>query len=170
MVLFQRDLAARNILLTHDMKAKVADFGLSTRIYSQTGARLGCKKDIVPFRWAAYEELKNGTSIREFSDVWSFGVLMWEIFYLGSAIPYGSSKGVPEIKTFLQNGQRLEKPPLCPKFVYDLMQECWQENYLYRPTFNHLKSQLKKFDPKKEELLQNQLTSCEDPNLYATMQ
>ena len=83
------DLAARNILLTHDKKAKIADFGLSTRIYIQTSERKGAKKGTFPFRWAAYETIQNGATIKEFSDVWSFGVLMWELFHLGSAIPYG---------------------------------------------------------------------------------
>ena len=82
-------MAARNILLTHDKKAKIADFGLSTRIYIQTSERKGVKKGTFPFRWAAYETILNGETIKEFSDVWSFGVLMWELFHLGSAIPYG---------------------------------------------------------------------------------
>ena len=86
---FKGDLAARNILLTHDRKAKIADFGLSTRIYIQTSERKGAKKGTFPFRWAAYETILNGETIKEFSDVWSFGVLMWELFHLGSAIPYG---------------------------------------------------------------------------------
>ena len=83
------DLAARNILLTHDRRAKIADFGLSTRIYIQTSERKGANKGTFPFRWAAYETIESGATIKEFSDVWSFGVLMWELFHLGSAIPYG---------------------------------------------------------------------------------
>ena len=131
------------------MKAKIADFGLSTRIYIKTSERKGGKEKFIPFRWTAYEVLLNGAAIKEFSDVWSFGILMWEIFHLGAAVPYGDKKEYEDIIEFLKNGYRLGKPPMCPQFVYDLMLECWMENHLYRPTFLQLKNQLKKFDPTK---------------------
>ena len=76
---------------------------------------------------------------------------MWEVFYLGSAVPYGDKKGFEEIIEFLQRGQRLGKPPLCPKFVHELMLECWYENHLYRPRFKQLKTELKKAKPESEE-------------------
>ena len=85
-------MAARNVLLTHDMKAKIADFGLSTRIYVHTSERKGQKENMVPFRWAAIEVIQGKTAIKEYSDVWSYGVFMWEIFYHGAAVPYGDKK------------------------------------------------------------------------------
>ena len=136
------DLAARNVLLTHDKIAKVADFGLSTRIYIHTSERKGSKQDVVPVQWTAYEVLKNKGATIEFSDVWSFGVLMWEIFHLGSAFPYGDVSDFREIIKSLENGERLGKPPMCPKYIYDLMLECWMLNHMKRPTFYQLKNKL----------------------------
>ena len=135
------------MLLTHDMKAKIADFGLSTRIYVHTSERKGQTENVIPFRWAAIEVIQGKTAIKEYSDVWSYGVFMWEIFYLGAGIPYGDKQEFEEIIAFLQRGHRLNKPPLCPENVYGLMLECWQDNYLDRPRFKQLKSQLKTFDP-----------------------
>ena len=83
-------MAARNVLLTHDLKAKVADFGFACRIYIKPDGNetVGAQKDKIPFKLSAYEILTKGTAILEKSDVWSFGILMWEIFYLGNAMPY----------------------------------------------------------------------------------
>ena len=142
-------MAARNVLLTYDLKAKVADFGLSSRIYVETDTRKGGNSNIIPFRWAAYEVLQSGPAIKEFSDIWSFGVLMWEIFHLGSAVPYGDKKEYGEVILFLKSQHRLSQPPLCPQYVYDLMFECWTENYNRRPTFLQLKTKLCDFNPSK---------------------
>ena len=101
---------------------------------------------MIPFQWAAFEVLTKGTTIIEYSDVWSFGVLVWEIFHLGAAIPYGDNNDYEEVIKFLKNGSRLGQPPLCPQYVYNLMLECWMENHLYRPTFLQLKNQLKIFE------------------------
>ena len=139
----------RNVLLTHDRKAKVADFGLSTRIYIHTSEQRGSKQNVVPVQWSAYEILKKGAAIIEFSDVWSFGVLMWEIFHLGSAYPYGDVTDYEEIIKFLENGDRLGRPPMCPQYMYNLMLNCWMLNHLKRPRFFELKTKLKKFDPLK---------------------
>ena len=144
-------MAARNILLTYDLKAKIADFGLSTRIYIQcpttSTTRKGCKQELIPFRWAAYEVLETGTTFKEFSDVWSFGVLLWEIFHLGSAIPYGDKNDYEDVFQFLKDGHRLSKPAFCPEYVYDLMLDCWIEYYSCRPTFLKLKTKLETFNP-----------------------
>ena len=139
-------MAARNVLLTHDMKAKIADFGLSTRIYFNSTERKGPVENMVPIHWAALEVLQGRAAIIEYSDVWSYGVFMWEVFYLGSAVPYGDKKDFEEIVDFLQKGHRLNKPPICPEYIYDLMLDCWHDNHLYRPRFKQLKSQLKTFD------------------------
>ena len=128
------------------MKAKIADFGLSTRIYVHTSERKGQKENVVPFRWAAIEVIQGKTAIKEYSDVWSYGVFMWEIFYLGAAVPYGDKKEFEDIIEFLRRGHRLNKPPVCPENIYGLMVDCWHDDYLNRPRFKQLKSQLKTFD------------------------
>ena len=131
--------------------AKIADFGLSTRIYSEKSTyavRKGKKDQSIPFRWAATEILRGEMAIKEYSDVWSFGVLMWEIFYLGFAVPYGDKKEFEEVVNFLHEGNRLNKPPLSPPYIYDLMLECWNQDYLLRPVFLHLKEQLKILESK----------------------
>ena len=146
---FQSDLSARNVFLTHDKKAKVADFGLAARIYTHEGEISEIKEakhGIFPFRWAAYEVLETGTAIKESSDVWSFGVLVWEIFHLGCALPYGDKNTYQEVKEFVQKGYRLSQPDYCPKNIHDLMLDCWQKSHLERPTFSQLKSLMTDFN------------------------
>ena len=145
---FQRDLAARNVLLSYDLNAKVADFGLSSRIYhkrTEGNQRSGANQDKFPFRWSAYEMLRTGVAILEKSDVWSFGIFMWEIFYLGAAMPYADISTLQELVTFLETSQRLEKPPLCPQSLYDLMLWCWGQLYHFRPTFSEIQQALTDF-------------------------
>ena len=113
----------------------------------------------MPVGWAALEVLLGNKSIIEYSDVWSFGVFMWEIFYVGSAVPYGEKTYFKEIVELLQRGHRLDKPPLCPKHIHDLMIECWYENYLYRPTFKQLKTGLKRVaNPEQQTTQENDMT------------
>jgi serine/threonine protein kinase len=154
-------LSARNILLTHDKKAKVSDFGLAARIYTleeEISEIKVAKPGVFPFRWAAYEVLETGTAIKESSDVWSFGVLTWEIFHLGCALPYGDKKTLKEVKEFLQKGYRLSQPDYCPKYIHDLMLECWQTSHLDRPTFSQLKILMTNFNNIKGKI---QVSLCE---------
>jgi serine/threonine protein kinase len=150
-------LAARNVLLNYNLHAKVADFGLAARMYMRNNfnEQIGANMDTFPFRCSAYEILRTGVAIKEKSDVWSFGVLMWEIFYLGEALPYVNIAGLPELVNFLETGQRLEKPPLCPQDLYELMLWCWNQHYQFRPTFSEIKRDLKKFKPSQQQLMIN---------------
>ena len=150
-------MAARNVLLTYNLKAKVADFGLAARMYmtSNNNEQIGANMDTFPFRCSAFEILRTGVAIKEKSDVWSFGVLIWEIFYLGEALPYVNIAGLPELVNFLETGQRLEKPPLCPQGLYELMLWCWNQHYQFRPTFSEIKRDLKKFQPSQQQLMIN---------------
>ena len=142
-------MAARNVLLTHDLKAKVADFGFSSRLYFDGKQTKGASQDKFPFYSSAYEILKDGTAILEKSDVWSFGILMWEVFYLGTALPYADTvadrAGLSNLVNSLRMGHRLEKPPLCPKYLYNLMLRCWELNPQVRPTFSLVKEKLRDF-------------------------
>ena len=161
---FQRDLAARNVLLSYDLNAKVADFGLSSRIYhkrTEGNQRSGANQDKFPFRWSAYEMLRTGVAILEKSDVWSFGIFMWEIFYLGAAMPYAGISTLQELVTFLETCQRLEKPSLCPQSLYDLMLECWGQLYHFRPTFSEIQQALTDFQRSSQQSMP-QITSQQD--------
>ncbi|XP_022800130.1 tyrosine-protein kinase receptor Tie-1-like [Stylophora pistillata] len=75
------------------------------------------------------------------SDVWSFGVVLWEIVTLGKR-PYAGVTGIVELYTTLLDGFRLEKPPHCSEIMYDIMLQCWQETPEDRPTFKDLHSKL----------------------------
>ena len=133
-------MALHNILLTHDLKAKVSDFGLSIRIDSKTSERKGGKQDVIPFRWTAYEVLDSGKLLVEKSDVWSFGVLIWEMFHFANALPYEDENiwNVEDLKPFLANGHRLEKPKLCPESIHSRLLECWDLVPVNRPPFRAL--------------------------------
>ena len=89
------DLAARNVLINSDMTIKLADFGLSQRLYMQQGDRKAPKSEMVPVQYSSIEVLRAGHAVLEFSDIWSFGVYMWEVFQLCLATPYF---GIPDGK------------------------------------------------------------------------
>ncbi|XP_069557095.1 fibroblast growth factor receptor 1b isoform X2 [Brachyistius frenatus] len=129
-----RDLAARNVLVTEDNVMKIADFGLARDIHhidyykKTTNGRL-------PVKWMAPEALFDRIYTHQ-SDVWSFGVLLWEIFTLGGS-PY---PGVPveELFKLLKEGHRMEKPSTCPQELYLTMRDCWHAVPSHRPTFQQL--------------------------------
>jgi len=135
-----RDLAARNVLVSEDSVLKIADFGLARNIEKDyyrktTDGRL-------PVKWMAIESLI-GQVYTSQSDVWSFGVLLWEIMTLGGT-PY---PGIPAQELFkrLENGHRMEAPVNCSREIYILMRECWRERPLERPTFKELVEELDHF-------------------------
>ena len=144
-------------MLNYDLKAKVADFGLASRLYMRThgNQRRGANQDTFPFHCSAFEILKTGIAIKEKSDVWSFGILMWEIFFLAEALPYADIAGLPELVNYLETGQRLEKPPLCPQSLYDLMLRCWEQLYQFRPTFSEIKRDLKMFQSNQQQSMRS---------------
>ncbi|KAL9908435.1 tyrosine-protein kinase Abl isoform 2-T4 [Glossina fuscipes fuscipes] len=128
-----RDLAARNCLVGDNKLVKVADFGLARLMRDDTyTAHAGAK---FPIKWTAPEGLAyNKFSTK--SDVWAFGVLLWEIATYGMS-PY---PGIDLTDVFhkLEKGYRMERPPGCPPEVYDLMRQCWQWNASERPTFKSI--------------------------------
>ncbi|XP_078656666.1 uncharacterized protein LOC144902898 isoform X2 [Branchiostoma floridae x Branchiostoma belcheri] len=137
-----RDLAARNVLLGKDLTAKITDFSLSRDIYEETEYVRSTKSQL-PVRWMAYESLFYHTYTTQ-SDVWSFGVLLWEIMTMGKK-PYGRMTG-KELMKLLPDGYRLEKPVLCPQEIYDVMKCCWETLPENRPTFPDLKVTLDRID------------------------
>ncbi|KAK9975468.1 hypothetical protein ABG768_023507 [Culter alburnus] len=123
-----RDLAARNILVGENFVAKIADFGLSR------GQEVYVKKTMgrLPVRWMAIESL-NYSVYTTNSDVWSYGVLLWEVVSLGGT-PY-CGLTCAELYEKLPLGFRLEKPLNCDDEVYELMKQCWKEKPYERPSF-----------------------------------
>ncbi|XP_072553243.1 angiopoietin-1 receptor [Salminus brasiliensis] len=123
-----RDLAARNILVGENFVAKIADFGLSR------GQEVYVKKTMgrLPVRWMAIESL-NYSVYTTNSDVWSYGVLLWEVVSLGGT-PY-CGMTCAELYEKLPQGYRLEKPLNCDDEVFELMRQCWREKPYERPSF-----------------------------------
>ncbi|XP_035699719.1 uncharacterized protein LOC118432289 [Branchiostoma floridae] len=133
-----RDLAARNILLGENLVAKVSDFGLSRDIYEDS-EYVKSTQSKLPLRWMAYESLFYNVYTTQ-SDVWSFGVLLWEIMAMGN-LPYEGMKG-KRMMDMIKDGGRLQKPSSCPEELYTLMTRCWETLPEDRPTFPELKSSL----------------------------
>ncbi|KAL1492891.1 hypothetical protein ABEB36_011064 [Hypothenemus hampei] len=130
-----RDLAARNILLSSKYQAKISDFGLSRALEKDHDYYRALQGGRWPLKWYAPESYNFGQFDHK-SDVWSFGVTIWEIYSFG-AYPYGDMKGAEAIE-LIEQGERLQKPEDCPDEIYNKMMECWSFNKDERPTFKEL--------------------------------
>ncbi|XP_033103620.1 tyrosine-protein kinase HTK16-like isoform X2 [Anneissia japonica] len=131
-----RDLAARNILLSTKEQAKISDFGLSRATKPESDYYRATTGGRWPVKWYAPESIYYG-QFSHASDVWSFGVTLWEMYSMGDQ-PYGEKMGADVIK-FIEDGHRLEKPEMCPDWVYDIMMHCWAYRKEARPTFKILR-------------------------------
>ncbi|XP_070256554.1 tyrosine-protein kinase Fes/Fps [Myotis yumanensis] len=133
-----RDLAARNCLVTEKNVLKISDFGMSREeedgIYAASG---GLRQ--VPVKWTAPEALNYGRYSSE-SDVWSFGILLWETFSLGAS-PYPNLSN-QQTREFIEKGGRLPCPELCPDAVFRLMEQCWAYEPGERPSFSAIHQEL----------------------------
>uniref|UniRef100_A0A8B9KSF8 Tyrosine-protein kinase receptor TYRO3 n=1 Tax=Astyanax mexicanus TaxID=7994 RepID=A0A8B9KSF8_ASTMX len=153
--IIHRDLAARNCMLNESMTVCVADFGLSKKIYSGDYYRQGSVSKL-PVKWIALESLADNVYTTQ-SDVWAFGVTMWEIMARGQT-PYPGVEN-SEIYEYLIKGERLKQPPDCPDDIYEIMHSCWSPVPKCRPSFQHLIAQLESLwaglspAPAKEPLL-----------------
>ncbi|XP_072251611.1 vascular endothelial growth factor receptor kdr-like isoform X2 [Leuresthes tenuis] len=134
-----RDLAARNILLSENNVVKICDFGLARDIYKDPDyVRKGDAR--LPLKWMAPEAIFDKIYTTQ-SDVWSFGVLMWEIFSLGAS-PYPGVQIDEEFCCRLKEGTRMRAPDYAPSEIYQTMLGCWQGEPQQRPTFTELVERL----------------------------
>lgn len=129
-----RDLAARNVLVNASLICKIADFGLSREIENASDAYT-TRGGKIPVRWTAPEAI----AFRKFtsaSDVWSYGVVLWEVMSYGER-PYWNWSNQDVIKS-IEKGYRLPAPMDCPEALYQLMLDCWQKQRTHRPTFGSI--------------------------------
>eukprot|EP01137_Pigoraptor_chileana_P009023 Opistho-2@56664 len=136
-----RDLAARNCLVAENYKVKVADFGLSRLIEDEYTAREGAK---FPIKWTAPEALLYNVFTTK-SDVWAFGILLWEIATYGDSPYPGVELGLVLDK--LEAGYRMPQPDGCPDEVYEVMLDCWKFDPATRPTFKDIRVRLETMFP-----------------------
>lgn len=132
-----RDLAARNCLVGENSVLKISDFGMSRQeddgVYSSSGLKQ------IPIKWTAPEALNYGRYSSE-SDVWSYGILLWETFSLG-VCPYPGMTN-QQAREQVEKGYRMACPQRCPDDVFKVMQRCWQYNPEDRPKFSELQRDL----------------------------
>ncbi|EDO35594.1 predicted protein, partial [Nematostella vectensis] len=130
-----RDLAARNVLVADNKQVKVADFGLTRDLYEES-AYQGHSNRKLPIKWMSPEAIYDQIFTTE-SDVWSYGVVLWEIATLGGA-PYPTIS-TRDVFVMLRSGYRMEKPDICSDEVYTIMKHCWEDQPKKRPTFSDLR-------------------------------
>ncbi|KAI8502731.1 Endothelial cell-specific molecule 1 [Branchiostoma belcheri] len=141
-----RDVATRNVLITADDVAKLADFGLARDVYTST-QYVRCNRpgvdELLPLKWMALESIETGEYTCQ-SDVWSFGVLLWEIASLGQDPCYDGRTQLSYLQMvgILRQGKRLVMPEGCPEDLYGLMRACWRDVPDTRPTPEELEESL----------------------------
>jgi hypothetical protein len=126
-----RDLAARNCMVAADLTVKIGDFGMTRDIYETDYYRKGTK-GFLPVRWMSPESLKDGVFTSS-SDVFSYGVVLWEMATLASQPYQGLTND--QVLRYVIDGGVMERPENCPDELYDMMRNCWQHRPSGRPTF-----------------------------------
>lgn len=159
-----RDLATRNCLIDSNFTVKIADFGLSQDIYATDYCRLG-DSALLPIRWMPPEAIMYAKFTLH-SDVWSFGVVLWEIFSYG-AQPYYSLSN-EEVVDHVRRGEVLKHPPGTPTEIYDLMVDCWATDPDDRPTASELHIGLRRWNPDMSASISDTLSS-NNPKPYENM-
>ncbi|XP_052126084.1 vascular endothelial growth factor receptor 1 [Frankliniella occidentalis] len=129
------DLAARNILLADNNIIKICDFGLAKSVYKDENY-LKKENGPLPIKWMAIESIRDRIFSTQ-SDVWSFGIVLWEFFTLART-PYTGMAADEHMYKRLEEGYRMEKPPYATDDLYTVMMECWQARPILRPSFTEL--------------------------------
>ncbi|XP_023369815.1 non-receptor tyrosine-protein kinase TNK1 isoform X3 [Otolemur garnettii] len=151
--LVHRDLATRNLLLASPCRIKVADFGLVRPLSGAQGRYIMGGPRPIPYAWCAPESLRQG-AFSSASDVWMFGVTLWEMFSRGEE-PWA---GVPPyliLQRLEKDRARLPRPPLCSRALYALALRCWALHPADRPTFSHLEELLQEAWPSEGRCIRN---------------
>uniref|UniRef100_A0A668A9C5 Receptor protein-tyrosine kinase n=1 Tax=Myripristis murdjan TaxID=586833 RepID=A0A668A9C5_9TELE len=169
--LVHRDLAARNVLVKTPQHVKITDFGLA-KLLNADEKEYHADGGKVPIKWMALESILNRTYTHQ-SDVWSYGVTVWELMTFGTK-PYD---GIPasEIAGVLEKGERLPQPPICTIDVYMIMVKCWMIDADSRPRFRELMSEFTKMarDPSRYLVIQGDdrmhLPSPTDTKFYRSL-
>lgn len=146
--LVHRDLAARNILVHSRNCVKITDFGLA-KLLEIDEEYYKAEAGKVPFKWLAIECIEQRIFTHK-SDVWAFGVTIWELLTYGEK-PYGNTPSI-EVPKLVRKGEKLPQPPICSLEVYMLMVKCWNFQPESRPSFKELKEGFAKM--------------CRDPGRY----
>ncbi|XP_041373977.1 BDNF/NT-3 growth factors receptor-like [Gigantopelta aegis] len=137
-----RDLATRNCLVGEGLVVKISDFGMSRDIYTCDYYKIGGSR-MLPVRWMSPESVKYGRFTTE-SDVWAFGVVLWEIFSCGRQPYFGHSN--EEVIRFLADGLLLQRPEDCPSTIYHIMLGCWKQDPKSRKSFEAIHRHLEDYN------------------------
>ncbi|KAM8823287.1 melanoma receptor tyrosine-protein kinase-like [Spinachia spinachia] len=165
--LVHRDLAARNVLVKTPNHLKITDFGLA-KLLASDEKEYHADGGKVPIRWMALESILQWTYTHR-SDVWSFGVTVWELMTFGSK-PYDGISA-SEMSSILERGDRLPQPPICTIEVYMILVKCWMIDPSSRPRFRELIVEFSKMarDPCRYLVVQGDLPSPSDSRFYSRL-
>ncbi|XP_020614889.1 platelet-derived growth factor receptor alpha-like [Orbicella faveolata] len=141
-----RDLAARNVLVGDGEVCKITDFGLARNVFQEDLYRRTATGRL-PVKWTAFESLVYGICTT-MSDIWSYGIVMYEIFTIGGS-PYPKID-VKALASLLQEGYRMPRPPHLDEKLYEVMSSCWNEKPEERPSFSKLRKIMKAMGNKRE--------------------
>lgn len=146
-----RDLASRNCLVSRSLQVKISDFGLSQDIYSTDYFKMG-DAELLPIRWMPPEAILYARFTTQ-SDIWSFGVVLWEIFSFGIQ-PYFSMSN-EQVVQHVRGRNVMSCPEGCPQEIYDLMIDCWAMEPSERPNASEIHAGLQRWSPNLSATLQN---------------
>uniref|UniRef100_A0A3P9HEJ2 Receptor protein-tyrosine kinase n=1 Tax=Oryzias latipes TaxID=8090 RepID=A0A3P9HEJ2_ORYLA len=165
--LVHRDLAARNVLLKNPNHIKITDFGLA-KLLTADEKEYHADGGKVPIKWMALESILQWTYTHQ-SDVWSYGVTVWELMTFGSK-PYDGI-AASEIATVLERGERLPQPPICTIDVYMIMVKCWMIDPSSRPKFKELIMEFSQMarDPSRYLVIRGDLPSPSDSRFFSRL-